>query len=260
VDARQRQALGGVGVPLGVEQHLLVGPPSGSLHPGGQPVHRHRLAGACHLHQPLAQVVEAGDEGSVRLAVPERGCRPPRSWRSRPCGQHGGTTTRPAARLRRRPGAPPAAAAGCRPARAGWSQVGQTAGQPGQHLGGQRRTRAGGQGEPDLHCRLSIRREEAQRCEQPCLGSDGNRFGGWLPSDLRQLVRRARLRDCRRSAARHRSRPKNSRMSPTSWSGTAMATMWLGLWLSDQCTMVFLRSASRRIPGPGWEIPVGTLV
>jgi hypothetical protein len=38
VDGRQRQALGGVGVPLGVVQHLLVGPASGSLHPGRQPV------------------------------------------------------------------------------------------------------------------------------------------------------------------------------------------------------------------------------
>src|SRR4029450_9314219 len=48
------------------------------------------------------------------------------------------------------------------------------------------------------------------------------------------------------------NRAKNSRMSPTSWSGTAMATMWLGLRLSDQGTMGFLGSATRRVPGPGW--------
>jgi hypothetical protein len=70
--------------------------PAGALHPGGQPVQADRLAGACHLRKPVAQVVQAGDEGAVGLAVPEGGqrarqqvqaVRRPRSWRSdRPPG------------------------------------------------------------------------------------------------------------------------------------------------------------------------------
>jgi hypothetical protein len=57
-------------VALGVVQHLLVGPPSGSLHPGRQPVHADRLAGGGHLPKPVSQLVEGGDEGPVGLAVP----------------------------------------------------------------------------------------------------------------------------------------------------------------------------------------------
>src|SRR6266700_5938600 len=72
-DGRDGKALGGVGVPLGVVQDLLVGPPTWSLHPGGQPVQADRLAGAGHLPKPLAQVVQAGDEAAVGLAVPQRG-------------------------------------------------------------------------------------------------------------------------------------------------------------------------------------------
>src|SRR6266511_2548168 len=75
VDGRQRQALGGVGVALEVVQDLLVGPPSGSLHPGRQPVHHDRLAGCGHLPKPVAQVLEGGDEGPVGLAVPQAGQR-----------------------------------------------------------------------------------------------------------------------------------------------------------------------------------------
>jgi hypothetical protein len=52
---------------------FLVGPPAGSLHPGGQPVHHDRLAGCSHLREPVAQVVEAGDEGAVGPAIPQRG-------------------------------------------------------------------------------------------------------------------------------------------------------------------------------------------
>src|SRR5512132_2887420 len=52
-DRDDRQALGCVGVSLGVVQHLLVGPPAGSLHPGGQPVHHDRLTGTRHLRQDL---------------------------------------------------------------------------------------------------------------------------------------------------------------------------------------------------------------
>jgi hypothetical protein len=59
-----------VGVPLGVVQDLLVGPPAGALHPGGQPIHHDRLAGCGYLGKPLAQVGQGGDEGAVGLAVP----------------------------------------------------------------------------------------------------------------------------------------------------------------------------------------------
>ena len=62
MDGRHRNALGGVGVPLGVVQHLLVGPPAGSLHPGRQPVHAHRLAGC----GPSPQ---ASGAGSSRLVM-----------------------------------------------------------------------------------------------------------------------------------------------------------------------------------------------
>jgi len=67
------QALGGVGVPLGVVQRLLVAPAGGALHPGGQPVDHDRLTGLGHLRKQLAQVVEAGDEAAVGLAVPQGG-------------------------------------------------------------------------------------------------------------------------------------------------------------------------------------------
>jgi hypothetical protein len=128
VDGRDGKALCGVSVPLGVVQDLLVSPPSGSLDPGGQPIHHDGLASCGHLPKPVTQVVEAGDKGPVGLAVPKwrpvgqgagRGCRRPRSWRCRPCGQRADTTTRPATRRRLRPGGPPAAVAGCRRCRAG---------------------------------------------------------------------------------------------------------------------------------------------
>jgi hypothetical protein len=72
MDARQRQALSGMGVPLGVIQHLLVGPPAGSQHPGSQPIHAPRLADLGHLRKALPQVAQAGEEGTVGLAVPQR--------------------------------------------------------------------------------------------------------------------------------------------------------------------------------------------
>jgi hypothetical protein len=72
VQGRHRDALRGVGVALGVVQHLLVAPARGSLHPRGQPVDQDRLAGLGHLRQPQAQVVQAGDEGPIGLADAER--------------------------------------------------------------------------------------------------------------------------------------------------------------------------------------------
>jgi hypothetical protein len=73
VDRGHHHALGGVGVALGVIQHLLVGPGPGPLHPGGKPVDAHRLTGGGHLHQPIAQISQAGDERAIGLAHPERG-------------------------------------------------------------------------------------------------------------------------------------------------------------------------------------------
>ena len=58
---------------LASQEHLLVGPAAGALHPGGQPVHHDRLAGTCHLRKPAAQVIQAGDEAAVGLAGPQRG-------------------------------------------------------------------------------------------------------------------------------------------------------------------------------------------
>jgi hypothetical protein len=52
---------------------LLVAPSPGSLHPGGEPVDAHRLAGLGHLHQVVTQVGEGGDERAVGLAVSEGG-------------------------------------------------------------------------------------------------------------------------------------------------------------------------------------------
>jgi hypothetical protein len=52
---------------------LLVGPSTGSLHPGREPVNQDRLAGGGHLPQALAQVGKGGDERPVGLAVRERG-------------------------------------------------------------------------------------------------------------------------------------------------------------------------------------------
>src|SRR6266540_6818903 len=72
-DGRQRQPLGGMGVPLGVVQDLLVDPAGGPLHPGAEPVDHDRLAGCGHLPKPLAQVFKGGDEPPVGLAVPEGG-------------------------------------------------------------------------------------------------------------------------------------------------------------------------------------------
>src|SRR5215216_5981551 len=85
-------------MPLGVVQHLLVGPPSGSLHPGGQPVQAHRLAGTAHLRKPLAQVVEAGDEGSVGLTEPSAPSRPSSRSRLSPTSVLEMPTMRPARR------------------------------------------------------------------------------------------------------------------------------------------------------------------
>jgi hypothetical protein len=106
-----------------VVENLLVDPSAGSLHPGGEPVDAYRLAGACHFHQPLAQVGQGGDEGPVGLAVPEGG-----QWTKQqvqavadlglgdppPSGRPAGTTARPTRLRRRRPDGPPRPAAGCR--------------------------------------------------------------------------------------------------------------------------------------------------
>jgi hypothetical protein len=127
MDGGDGKALGGVGVPLGVVQHLLVGPALGRCTRGGQPVHADRLAGCGHLRKPLAKVVQAGDEGPVGLAEAEGGQQAQQQVqavadlglaRCRPCGRRAGTTTRPATPRRPRPGGPPTAAAGCRPGQA----------------------------------------------------------------------------------------------------------------------------------------------
>jgi hypothetical protein len=139
-------------MPLGVVQHLLVGPPSGSLHPGGQPVQAHRLAGTAHLRKPLAQFVEAGDEDSVGLTEPERAKRAKQQVQAvadlglgdadhaagapvrQPVEDDGGDGVQAHLQGERQG----ATAAGW----AGWGQVGEAVGQPGQDLGGQRRARA----------------------------------------------------------------------------------------------------------------------
>jgi hypothetical protein len=92
VDARDGQALGGVGVPLGVVRHLLVGPPSGSLHPDDQPVRAHRLAGASHLRKPPTQVVEdgRGDRVQADLQVQRSGAALSGSARRAQVGEAGG--------------------------------------------------------------------------------------------------------------------------------------------------------------------------
>jgi len=159
-DRGDRQALGGVGVALEVVQHLLVAPAGGSLHPGRQPVNNDRLAGTCHLHQQFAQVVEAGDERAVGLAEPQRGQFAQQQVQAvadlglgdadhatsapvrQPVQQHRPDRVQADLQRQRRG----AALAG----RAGWQQVGQAGGQPGQHPCGQRRTWAVWQRGPDL--------------------------------------------------------------------------------------------------------------
>jgi hypothetical protein len=67
-------------------------------------------------------------------------CRRPRSWRSPPPSRPAGTTAHQEGPRQRRPGGPPATAAGCRPGPAdALGQVGQAIGQPGQYACGQRR-------------------------------------------------------------------------------------------------------------------------
>jgi hypothetical protein len=153
VDGRDGKALGGVGVALGVIQHLLVGPPTGSLHPRAQPVQAHRLADLGHLPKPVAQLVQGGDEGTVGLAIPQGGQRakqqvqavadlglgdphrPPGAPVRQPVKNDRGDGVQ--ADLQRQWRG--AALAGW----ARWQQVGQAIGQPGQHVCGQRRARAG---------------------------------------------------------------------------------------------------------------------
>jgi hypothetical protein len=60
-------------MPLGVVQHLLVAPLVGSLHPGGQPVHAHRLADLGHLPKALLKLGQGGDGRAVGLAEPKSG-------------------------------------------------------------------------------------------------------------------------------------------------------------------------------------------
>jgi hypothetical protein len=141
-----------VGVPFGVVQDLLVGPPTGSLHPSGQAIHHDRLADLGHLLQPLAKLLEAGNEGGVGLAEAEGAQRAEQQVHAvadlglgdadRPAGapvrqpveQHGGDGVQ-ADLQRQRPGA-------ATPGWARWEQVGQATGQPAKHRGGQRGTRA----------------------------------------------------------------------------------------------------------------------
>jgi hypothetical protein len=118
VDGGQRQALGGVGVPLGVVEHLLVGPPTGPLHPGRQPIHARRLAGCGHLRKQLVQVLQIP---TIRAA--RRYDSPPNSTAA--------TASRRTSRQ----------AVGCRPAGRRDGPGGQDGGQPGQDVGGQRGAR-----------------------------------------------------------------------------------------------------------------------
>jgi hypothetical protein len=114
VDGRQRHALGGVGVPLGVRQDLLVGPPAWALHPGRQPIHAHRLADLSHLRQPFAQVLEGG------LDVPVAGGREVASHAPRFSTSLASLRLRRAARLPGQPRRPRSASrASGRPPRAG---------------------------------------------------------------------------------------------------------------------------------------------
>ena len=152
MDGGKRHALGGVGVALGVVQHLLVAPPGGSLHPGGQAVHAHRLADLGHLPKVLLQLVRGGDERAVRLAEAERAKLAKQQVDAvahlglgDPDRSAGAAVRQPVQDDRghrgqadlqhRRWGA-------AQPRPAGWGQAGKTAGQPGQHVCRQRRTRA----------------------------------------------------------------------------------------------------------------------
>jgi hypothetical protein len=137
---------------LASQEHLLVGPACGALHPGGQPVHADRLAGCGHLGKPAAQVVQGGDEGAVGLAEAEGGQLAEQQVQAvadlglgdahhaggapvrQPVQQHPGDRVQ-ADLQRQRPGAVLAR-------RTRWQQVGEAIGQPGQHGCGQRRTRA----------------------------------------------------------------------------------------------------------------------
>jgi hypothetical protein len=139
-------------MPLGVVQHLLVAPAGGALHPGGQPVDHHHLTGLGHLRKQRAQVVQGGDEGAVGLAEAQRAKLAKQQVQAvahvglgdpdhaagtpvrQPVQQHGGDGVQADLQGQRRG----ATAAGW----AGWGQVGEAAGQPGQHLDGQRRPRA----------------------------------------------------------------------------------------------------------------------
>jgi hypothetical protein len=76
VDGGQRQALGGVSMPLGVIEHLLVAPPAGALHPGPEPVQQHRLPGGGHLPKQLDKLVQGRHEAAVGLAEAEVGQGP----------------------------------------------------------------------------------------------------------------------------------------------------------------------------------------
>ncbi len=156
VDRGHHHALGGVGVALGVIPHLLVGPGPGPLHPGGKPVDAHRPTGGGHLHQPIAQISQAGGERAIGLAHPERGQFAQQQGDAvadlglgdphHPAGppvrqpvQHNRTDRVQTDLQRQRRGPSPTR-------RPGWEQVGQPTGQPGQHLDRQRRTRAVWQG------------------------------------------------------------------------------------------------------------------
>ena len=118
----------------------------------GEPVERDPLAAAGHLLQALAQVGQGGDEGVVGLAQPEFDQLGQQQVHAvadlglgDPYGPAGPPVRQPVQQYRahgvqadlhgKRRGA---AAAG----RAGWEQVGQAAGQVGEDIGGQRRTRA----------------------------------------------------------------------------------------------------------------------
>ena len=132
-DGGHRQALGGVGVPLGVARAPSGWPGTVGAARGwpARPPRQPRRSGPSP--QQFAQVVQGGDAGAVGLAEPERAKRAEQQVqavadlglaRSRPPGRRAGTTARPTPPPPPRPGGPPATVAGCRLVQAGVAGAG----------------------------------------------------------------------------------------------------------------------------------------
>jgi hypothetical protein len=126
--------------------------PRGPWHPGSEPVDAGCLADLGHLPKALAEVLKGHHERAVGLAVPEVGQLAHEQVHAvahlslgdpdhaastavrQPVEDNGGHGVQADLQGQRRGAA--------LPARAGWQQRGQATGQPGQHVGRQRRTRA----------------------------------------------------------------------------------------------------------------------